>query len=67
MTKDELAAINVIVYQRFPKIPTERTCKTEYNMRNAAREAYRQRLINDITAKKIILETVAPTAQEARG
>jgi hypothetical protein len=67
MTRDELAAVNVLVFQRFPKIPTERTCKTEYNMRNAAREAYRQRLINDITAKKIILETVAPTAQEARG
>jgi hypothetical protein len=67
MTKDELAAVNLLVFQRFPKIPTERTCKTEYNMRNAAREAYRQRLINDITAKKIILETVAPTAQEARG
>jgi hypothetical protein len=67
MTKDELAAVNVLVFQRFPKIPTERTCKTEYNMRNAAREAYRQRLINDITAKKIILETVAPTAEEARG
>jgi hypothetical protein len=65
MTKDELAAVNVLVFQRFPKIPTERTCKTEYNMRNAAREAYRQRLINDITAKKIILETVAPTAEEA--
>jgi hypothetical protein len=62
MTKDELAAVNVLVFQRFPKIPTERTCKTEYNMRNAAREAYRQRLINDIEAKKIILETVAPTA-----
>jgi hypothetical protein len=67
MTKDELAAVNVLVFQRFPKIPTERTCKTEYNMRNAAREAYRQRLINDIEAKKIILETVAPAAQEARG
>jgi hypothetical protein len=67
MTRDELAAVNVLVFQRFPKIPTERTCKTEYNMRNAAREAYRQRLINDITAKKIILETVAPAAQEARG
>ena len=62
MTRDELAAVNVLVFQRFPKIPTERTCKTEYNMRNAAREAYRQRLINDIEAKKIILETVAPTA-----
>jgi hypothetical protein len=67
MTKDELAAVNVLVFQRFPKIPTERTCKTEYNMRNAAREAYRQRLINDITAKKIILETVAPASEEARG
>jgi hypothetical protein len=67
MTKDELAAVNVLVFQRFPKIPTERTCKTEYNMRNAAREAYRQRLINDIEAKKIILEEVAPAAQEARG
>jgi hypothetical protein len=67
MTKDELAAVNVLVFQRFPKIPTERTCKTEYNMRNAAREAYRQRLINDIEAKKIILETVAPIAEEARG
>jgi hypothetical protein len=67
MTRDELAAVNVLVFQRFPKIPTERTCKTEYNMRNAAREAYRQRLINDIEAKKIILETVAPASQEARG
>jgi hypothetical protein len=67
MTKDELAAVNVLVFQRFPKIPTERTCKTEYNMRNAAREAYRQRLINDIEAKKIVLETLAPTAEEARG
>jgi hypothetical protein len=65
MTRDELAAINVIVYQRFPKIPTERTCLTEFNMRQAAREAYRQRLINDITAKKIILEEVASASEEA--
>jgi hypothetical protein len=65
MTRDELAAINVIVYQRFPKIPTERTCLTEFNMRQAAREAYRQRLINDIEAKKIILETVASASEEA--
>lgn len=67
MTRDELAAVNVLVFQRFPKIPTERNCKTEFNMRQAAREAYRQRLINDIQAKKIILETLAPTAEEARG
>jgi hypothetical protein len=67
MTRDELAAINVIVYQRFPKIATERTCLTEFNMRQAAREAYRQRLINDIKAKKIILEEVASASEEARG
>ena len=65
MTKDELAAVNVLIFQRFPKIPTERKCKTEHNMRNAAREAYRQRLINDITAKKIILEEMAPASEEA--
>jgi hypothetical protein len=65
MTRDELAAVNVLVYQRFPKIPTERTCLTEFNMRQAARQAYRQRLINDIEAKKIILETVAPASEEA--
>jgi hypothetical protein len=67
MTRDELAAVNVLVFQRFPKIPTERTCLTEFNMRQAAREAYRQRLINDIKAKKIILEEVAPASEEARG
>ena len=65
MTRDELAAVNVLVYQRFPKIPTERTCLTEFNMRQAAREAYRQRLINDIKAKKIILEEVASASEEA--
>lgn len=65
MTRDDLAAVNVLVFQRFPKIPTERTCLTEFNMRQAAREAYRQRLINDIKAKKIILETVASASEEA--
>jgi hypothetical protein len=65
MTRDELAAVNVLVYQRFPKVPTERTCLTEFNMRQAAREAYRQRLINDIKAKKIILEEVASASEEA--
>jgi hypothetical protein len=65
MTRDELAAVNVLVFQRFPKVPTERTCLTEFNMRQAAREAYRQRLINDIKAKKIILEEVASASEEA--
>jgi hypothetical protein len=65
MTRDELAAVNVLIYQRFPKIPTERSFLTEFNMRQAAREAYRQRLINDIKAKKIILEEVASASEEA--
>jgi hypothetical protein len=65
MTRDEMAAVNVLVFQRFPKVPTERTCLTEFNMRQAAREAYRQRLINDIKAKKIILEEVASASEEA--
>ena len=65
MTADELHMIHTLVMARFPKLPTERGCITEKRMRDAAREAYRTRLINDITAKKIVLETLAPTAKEA--
>ena len=65
MTADELHIIHTLVMARFPKLPTERGCITEKRMRDAAREAYRTRLINDITAKKIVLEEVAPAAQKA--
>lgn len=40
---------------RFPKIPTERTCKTEQAMRIAARNSYKQRLTDEREAKKGIL------------
>ena len=65
MTADELHIIHTLVMARFPKLPTERGCITEKRMRDAAREAYRTRLINDITAKKIVLETLAPASKEA--
>jgi len=65
MTADQLHIIHSLVMARFPKLPTERGCITEKRMRDAAREAYRTRLINDITAKKILLEEMAPTAKEA--
>ena len=65
MTADQLHIINTIVMARFPKLPSERGCIIEKRMRDAAREAYRTRLINDITAKKIVLEEMAPTAKEA--
>ena len=65
MTADDLHIINTIVMARFPKLPTERGCITEKRMRDAAREAYRTRLINDITAKKIVLETLASASKEA--
>lgn len=65
MTADQLHIIHSLVMARFPKLPTEPGCITEKRMRDAAREAYRTRLINDITAKKIVLEEMAPTAKEA--
>ena len=65
MTADELHIIHTLVMARFPKLPTERGCITEKRMRDAAREAYRTRLINDITAKKIVLEEMASASKEA--
>lgn len=65
MTADQLHIIHSLVMARFPKLPTERGCITEKRMRDAAREAYRTRLINDITAKKIVLEEMASASKEA--
>ena len=65
MTANELHIIHTLVMARFPKLPTERGCITEKRMRDAAREAYRTRLINDITAKKIVLEEMAPAPEKA--
>jgi hypothetical protein len=43
MTHEE---IEKAVFERFPKLPIERTCATERIMRAAAREAYRKKLIS---------------------
>ena len=47
--------IHELVMQRFPKLQTERSCITEKRMREAAREAYRKRLTDDVKAEKILL------------
>ena len=59
MTNDE---INVKVYARFPKIEMERRCATEKRMREAARNSYRQKLINEFQTAKTILESVDAAA-----
>lgn len=43
------------VMKRFPKIEQERTCMIERRAREAARNSYYNRLINDPEAKKRIL------------
>jgi hypothetical protein len=55
ITAEELQAIWETVMQRFPKLEIEQRCKIEYNFRQRARESYKQRLINELTAKKAIL------------
>ena len=55
MTDDE---INIRVYERFPKIEMERKCATEKRMREAARNSYRQTLINEFQTAQTILESV---------
>ena len=55
MTDDE---INMKVMARFPKIDMERRCATEKRLREAARNSYRQTLINEFQTKAAILESV---------
>jgi hypothetical protein len=59
MTDDE---INMKVMARFPKIEMERKCATEKRMRDAARNSYRQTLINEFQTKAAILESVDASA-----
>ena len=43
------------VWERFPKLEMERKCATEKRMRDAARKAYRERLVNELQATASIL------------
>ena len=56
MTSNDLNEINAKVMARFPKLTMERTCATEKRMREAARNSYRQTLINERKAEAAILE-----------
>jgi hypothetical protein len=49
--------------ERFPKIPTERTCKTEQAMRIAARNSYKKKLTDEREAKKGILDESGEASQ----
>ena len=46
------------VWERFPKLDTERRCATEKRMRDAARKAYRERLTNELQTTSGILASV---------
>lgn len=47
-----------IVLTRFPKWEKERTCKMERTMRDAARESYYNRLVNERKAAQELLVSV---------
>ena len=55
ITAEELQTIWKTVMNRFPKLEIEQRCKIEHDFRQRARESYKQRLINELTAKKTIL------------
>jgi len=58
MGSDTMDEIERSVWQRFPKLETERRCATEKRMRDAARKAYRQRLTDELQTKAGILAAV---------
>jgi hypothetical protein len=58
MGSDTMDEIERSVWQRFPKLDTERRCATEKRMRDAARKAYRERLTNELQTTSGILAPV---------
>jgi hypothetical protein len=58
MGSDTMDEIERSVWQRFPKLETERRCATEKRMRDAARKAYRQRLTDELQTTAGILEAM---------
>ena len=55
MGSNTMDEIERSVWQRFPKLDTERRCATEKRMRDAARKAYRQRLTDELQTTAGIL------------
>jgi hypothetical protein len=52
------------VMAKYPKLPTERTCMTEFRMRQAARAAYREKLIDELRRAQTGLEGMASKAAD---
>ncbi len=61
----DIEHINQLVRERFPRLPSEWSCITEARMRDAARESYRQRLIDEFRRAEEILVSGGPTDAEA--
>jgi hypothetical protein len=58
-TEQQLAEIYDKVMTKYPKLQTERTCMTEFRMRQAARKAYREKLMNELSRAQAEMEGVA--------
>ena len=58
MGSDTMDEIERSVWERFPKLETERRCATEKRMRDAARKAYRERLTNELQTTAGILASM---------
>ena len=52
------------VMAKYPKLPTERTCMTEFRMRQAARDAYRQKLMDELCRAQTGMEGMASKAAD---
>ena len=48
--------IDRLVFERFPKLATERNCAMEKRMRDAARASYRLKLLHEFSTAKEILD-----------
>jgi hypothetical protein len=54
ITQQETEMIWAEVMRRFPKLEIESRCRTEKEFRQQARESYKQRLTDELTATKNI-------------
>jgi hypothetical protein len=56
-----------IVMERFPKLPKERECRLEKEMRDAARQSYYERLFTGNTSCKSDEQKEFPVAVNGKG
>lgn len=53
----DLSKVEEMVMERFPFIPTEKTCQTEKRERNRARQSYREKLYNQYKDQQKLCQT----------